>query len=171
MSTDSDLWFVNNNWFDSEGSKVQGGIDTLLSWIRSSKRINEFGSEVQLAVGTDSHVGGMNVKFPSVVCLYTPSKGGLYYYTLTHEPKSLYKGNQQYRMFTEVAKSVELATYLEEQTGWKPTIHIDASPKGAGHFTSAFSDALKGYATGFGFSALLKPASFAANSISDRHSK
>lgn len=158
-------------WFDAENIKVSGGDQSILDWIGQSPRNNQFGYPIELIVGTDSHSSGQFFRFPSVVCIYSPGRGGLYYYTVTKEPRALFKKNQQFRMFQEVAKSIELATWIEENSGWKPVIHIDASKKEAGHFTSAFSDSLKGYAIGSGFNALLKPESFCANSLSDRHSK
>ena len=132
--------------------------------------MNELGYPIDLIVGTDSHIKGQIFRFPTVVCLHSHRMGGLYYYTVTNEPRSLFKGNQQFRMFTEVEKSIEIGNLIEEKTGRKPIIHIDASKKGTGHFTSAFSDGLKGYAIGSGFEACLKPESFVANAISDRHS-
>lgn len=158
-------------WYDAENKKVPGGEEQILSWIRNSPRTNELGYPIDLIVGTDSHIGGQHFKFPTVICLYSHHMGGLYFYTVTHEPRAQFKKNQKHRMFQEVAKSIEMATHIEEETGWKPLIHIDASKTGTGHFTSEFSDSLKGYATGSGFEAFLKPDSFVANAISDRHSK
>lgn len=67
--------------------------------------------------------------------------------------------------------SIEVADFIVDKTGLIPEIHIDASPKGAGEFTSAFSDSLKGYAVSAGYECRLKPDSPIANAVADRHSK
>jgi predicted RNase H-related nuclease YkuK (DUF458 family) len=157
-------------WKDPD-NHVFGEDEKLLTWIKNHPKEDKFGNPVELAIGTDSHIHGHYFKFPSVVCLYEKGKGGMYYFTTSYEHRKHFKGQQQIRMFQEVQKSVELAAWIEEQTGWKPEIHIDASPAGSGHFTAPYSDSLKGYATGYGFKAFVKPMSWCANAISDRHSK
>jgi len=150
----------------------------VFNWAANTKRNLE--ADCQVIIGTDSHMHGWFFRFITVICVYRVGKGGNYYYLETSEPRGNYiqvtrgkkfKGNQKLRMFNEVAKSVELAINLFDHTGILPVIHIDASPAHRKKFTSEFSDQLKGYVTNNGFECVLKPNSFVANAIADKHSK
>ena len=50
-------------------------------------------------------------------------------------------------------------------------IHLDISSSDKGEKTSSYADMLIGYAKGVGFECKVKPESFAASSIADKHSK
>jgi uncharacterized protein len=144
-------------------------------------------NDYQVIVGTDSHTEGRMFRFVTIVCVYTVGKGGDFCRLMSYQPKTTFaatgdskgtevgnkrrKQNHKLRMFNEVAKSIEIADWIKEQTGVTATLHIDASPPGARHFTSAFSTELAGYASASGYEAVLKPYSFAANSVADRYSK
>ena len=158
-------------WFDPE-SKVQITDQQLVEWITTKTDSDKKnGKETKLIVGTDSHIAGLNFRFITVVCLYTVGSGGYFYYTRAFESKALYRKNQQFRMFQEVQKSIDVADFLVDITGQIPEIHIDASPKEAGEFTSSFSDSLKGYAVSAGYECALKPNSWAANAVADKYTK
>ena len=76
------------------------------------------------------------------------------------------------RMFEEVTKSLEIAMMMRDLKGIEAQIHIDASPEtNTKSFTSKFSEQLKGYVVSSGFECLLKPDSYAANAIADKHTK
>lgn len=143
--------------------------DELLAWIEKSKLDKD--SQYELVVGTDSHMHNLTYRFVTVVALVKVGKGGMYYYNFSYEPRAQFKGNQKGRMFHEVSLSIDTAQAILDATGLQPMIDIDASPKGAGHFTSAFSEQLAGYAVGAGFETRLKPQSPIANAVADRHSK
>ena len=115
-----------------------------------------------------------------MICVYKVGKGGNYYYLENYEPRENYlqgakgkkvKGNQKMRMFNEVERSVEMAEKLFEQCGMVPIVHIDASPSHRHEFTSEFSEQLKGYVTACGYECVLKPDSFVANAVADKHTK
>lgn len=130
--------------------------------------------EWEVAIGTDSQIRGRYFRFISVICLYRKGKGGFYYYKTTSVPRKFFPvNNQKMRMFDEVGKSINLALELEKFLGGlaKPIIHIDASIPKNGAFTSSFSEQLKGYVLASGYSCMLKPESYVANCIADRHSK
>ena len=154
-------------WFSPDGKKFDD--KGILAWLQKANEDKD--NEYELIVGTDSHLHGREFRFVSVVCLYKKGKGGYYYYATSYEPRANYKGNQKARMFNEVSLSVELSNWLLENAGMVPTIHIDASPKGSGHFTGAFSEQLKGYALASGFNCELKPESWVANAVADKHTK
>ncbi|NDB86489.1 MAG: hypothetical protein EB127_27895, partial [Alphaproteobacteria bacterium] len=75
------------------------------------------------------------------------------------------------RMYEEVRRALEVASELEKQTGRKPMVHVDASKSHKKAFTSSFSEQLKGYVVSSGFECILKPDSYVASCIADRHSK
>ena len=113
-------------------------------------------------------------KFITVICLYKKGRGGYYYKTSLKEKKD-FKGNYpskvRAKMFHEASLSIEEAQRILDVTGLTPIIHIDASPPENGELTSMFSDQLKGYVVASGFECFLKPWSFVASSISNKHSK
>lgn len=163
-------------WKNAENKRFAE--EHVFDWVLSTKldRKNDY----QIIVGTDSHRHGDQFRFITALCVYCVGKGGNYYFLETYEPRDNYvqaangkkiKGNQKLRMFNEVVKSVELATSLFDQTGVLPVVHIDASPSHKKEFTSEFSDQLKGYVASNGFECVLKPNSFVANAVADKHSK
>lgn len=164
-------------WKNSDGKKFPQ--EFVFDWVSATKLDRE--NEYQVIVGTDSHMHGRQFRFITVVCVYKTGKGGNYYYLENYEPRDRYihnnergkkvKGNQKMRMFNEVERSVALAEELFDKTGVLPVVHIDASPATMKEFTSAFSDQLKGYVTSQGFECVLKPDSFVANAVADKHTK
>lgn len=128
--------------------------------------------EYEIAIGTDSQVRGKLFRFITVVCIWKKGKGGMYYYRTEYTPRSQFPvSNQKMRMFDEVAKTIELATKIEEKTSFRPIIHVDASIPNKKEFTSSFSEQLKGYVVSCGYECVLKPESYVANCIADRHTK
>lgn len=164
-------------WKNSDGKRFSD--EHVFGWVENTQLDRE--SEFQVFVGTDSHRNGRFFKFITVICVYRVGKGGNYFYTEEWEPRERYvlgnvrgkktKGNQKMRMFNEVERSVEMANRLFEATGVLPVVHVDASPSHRQEFTSEFSEQLKGYVIGSGFECVLKPDSFVANAIADKHSK
>lgn len=153
-------------------------VKELYEWI--SRAQADKNNEYELIVGTDSQRRGRQFCFITAVCLRKLGKGSDYRYNEHFVPSHDFvqsgkgrrvKGNQKLRMFTEVERSVAVATELFDRTGFLPIIHIDASEKAKREFTSEFSDELAGMAKASGFDCILKPESFVASSIADRHSK
>jgi len=160
--------FSQRKWFkpDEPGFLLTPEV---ITWINKSKLDKE--NEYELVVGTDSHRHNQVFRFVTVIALVKLGKGGMYYYALSYEPSAQFKGNNKGRMFHEVAVSVETAQAVLDATGLAPIIDIDASPSGAGQFTSPFSDQLAGYAVASGFEARKKPLSPISSCVADRHSK
>lgn len=128
--------------------------------------------EVQISIGTDSQPLGEAFCFVSAVCLYRKGRGGTYYYKReVVRPRPHLLKNQKLRMLDEVYKSIEIALALREATGVAAAIHIDASPPSGSAFTSKFADQLRGYVISSGLECALKPLSYAANAVADRHTK
>jgi uncharacterized protein len=152
------------------------GRHTLLSIVEYlEKRILESNDDQDftIAVGTDSQIIGSRFCFVSVISVHKKGKGGTYYFKQElSSPSKHMISNQKMRMFEEVTKSLEIAMAMRELKGIEPQIHIDASPEAnTKSFTSKFSEQLKGYVVSSGFQCLLKPDSYAANAIADKHTK
>ena len=127
-----------------------------------------------IGIGTDSQIIGKFFNFTSVICVYKKGKGGIYYYqTNIISRKNFPSNNQIHRMFEEVSRSISIATELEQalKNKQKPIIHVDASTSEKNNLTSSFSEQLEGYVIGSGFNCVLKPDSYVASCIADRHSK
>lgn len=163
-------------WKNSDGKRFSD--EHVFGWVGQTQYDRE--NEYQIIVGTDSHMAGRTFRFITVICVYRVGKGGNYYYTEEYEPRERYvigvrgkkvKGNQKMRMFNEVERSVEMANKLFDSTGVLPVVHVDASPSHRKEFTSEFSEQLKGYVVASGYECVLKPDSFVANAIADKHTK
>jgi len=131
-----------------------------------------YNKECEIAVGTDSQYRGKYLFYITVVALWERGKGGTYYYKSEYVRRQHFgSSNQKMRMFDEVARTLEVANMIMEQTGIKPICHVDASLPVKKEFTSSFSEQLKGYVISSGYDCVLKPESYAANCIADRHTK
>lgn len=129
-------------------------------------------NEYEIAVGVDSQIYGRYFTFVTVLCLWRKGHGGLYFFRTEGDDKAkIYHNNQKMRMFDEVAKALEFAQNIENNTNIKPIIHLDVSPSGEKEYTSVFSDQLKGYVISSGYECEIKPYSYAAMCIADRHTK
>ena len=161
--------FEQEDFWRVTGSKERYTDEEVFSYVKDKMRKN---SEIEVGVGTDSQFLGKLFKFTLVLCVYTPGKGGYYFYKNEQVPVQKYSvKNQKLRMFDEVAKSIELSLKLKEETGVLPTVHVDASPQCRKEFTSGFSDQLKGYVQACGFPCALKPESYVASRLADKHTK
>ena len=160
-------------WKDADGKTISE--EELYTWVSNETKswIND--GEYELIVGVDSHLHGYAYRFITVVCLYRKGRGGFYYYNISEQNRKDFKGTYpvrvRARMFHETTLAIQTATDIQNNTGKVPVVHIDASPANAGELTSVFSDQLKGYVVGSGFEAVLKPWSFVASGIANKHSK
>jgi len=160
----------SSHWKIPEDKNGKYTMEDVCAHIQTSLRDRDH--EYEIAIGTDSQVRGKLFRFITVVCIWKKGKGGMYYYKTEYVPRSSFPlSNQKTRMFDEVAKTIELALVLEEKTAHRPIIHVDASIPTKKEFTSSFSEQLKGYVVSCGYECVLKPESYVANCIADRHTK
>ena len=162
-----------NFWKDGDGKNITH--EEFFEWINKECRSYFNSNEYELIVGVDSHLHGITYRFVTVVCLYRKGRGGFYYYTISEQSRREFKGTYpvrvKARMFHETTLAIEIANEIEEKTGRKPIVHIDASPPDTGELTSMFSDQLKGYVTASGFECILKPFAFVASGVANKHTK
>ena len=96
-------------------------------------------------------------------------KGGKYFFKKEKVivPSSFYN-----RILKEAEKSVDIALKITEIfPGLDLEIHLDVSAENKNEKTSTMTKMLVGYAVGSGFKCKVKPESFAASSVADKHSK
>jgi predicted RNase H-related nuclease YkuK (DUF458 family) len=125
----------------------------------------------QLIVGTDSEGNG-KVEFVTAIVIYRQGKGGRYFY------KKFSKGNikhLRHKIYEEVNASLEAGQNLIVglQKYWKKDnikgaleIHIDIGENGP---TKDLIKEVMGMVLGQGFRAKIKPYSYGASLVADRH--
>lgn len=157
-------------WKDPDGNVLTN--EKLMEWV---SKLNTSNSTHELIVGVDSHLHKQTYHFITVVCLYEKGRGGYYYYNISECNRKLFKGTYpakvRARMFHETSLAIETATEIQEATSKTPIIHIDVSPPNTKELSSAFSDELRGYVVSSGFEVVLKPWSFVASGVANKHSK
>ena len=130
------------------------------------------GYTYDIAIGTDSQMIGKAFQFISVISIHRVGKGGIYFYSKEFVPRAKFPvENQKMRMFDEASRSIALGLYMRDEQKVIPNIHVDASAPGKKEFTAKFSDQLRGYVKSCGFEFMLKPESYAAHAIADKHTK
>jgi len=126
--------------------------------------------ENRLIIGTDSKDHGSFVLFTTVIVVHKVGKGGMYFYTTRKE--NIYY-DMKSRIFKEAQLSIEMANFLmgsmEEEdmemiSGIE--IHIDVGENGP---TKELIRSVVGYVNGSGYEVRIKPDSFAASKVADKH--
>lgn len=127
----------------------------------------------QLVVGTDSSAVE-EADFITVIIVYRQGRGGRYFWKRTKNDKKYYSLRD--RIYKEVTLSVDTAKhFLGEiqdllevgyQLNYDFHIHIDVGENGP---TRQMIKEVVGIVQGSGFKAKIKPDSYAASSIADKH--
>jgi predicted RNase H-related nuclease YkuK (DUF458 family) len=128
----------------------------------------------KLFIGTDSHRGrkARSVAVATTICAWNDeySKGGWYCFNRVHVPKKRF-GSLYERLFHEAQKSVEIACILRDEMGLNiEEVHIDVNPKES-EASNKYATMLKSYVEAFGFLCVMKPESWAASSVADKHAR
>lgn len=124
----------------------------------------------EIIVGTDSHASD-TVSFVTAVTARRIGNGGIYFWTRSYKNKF---PNLRERIYTETIQSIMLAQelrgrlqeVLHDEYFWNDQIHIDVGREGK---TREFIDTVVGMVRGYGFEAVIKPDSFGAFVVADRH--
>jgi predicted RNase H-related nuclease YkuK (DUF458 family) len=165
---------TKRKWHQPDKGKIQ--YHEMIEWIQNKLEQDEENLlDYHLIVGTDSQKRSSKVRFVTIVALYREGKGGMYFYTSHLLPREMFgkNKNDKTRIYQEVDYSVEVANELLSDLGELilPSVHVDASPKHKKEFTSDISDNLISMIRSYGFEPCIKPFSFAASSIANKHSK
>ncbi|MEK7560085.1 MAG: ribonuclease H-like YkuK family protein [Patescibacteria group bacterium] len=124
----------------------------------------------KIIVGTDSAAKD-EVNFITAITIWRVGNGGIHFWTRSQKTKC---GSLRDRIYQEAIHSITLAQELrgrlKEKLGdeffWDDQVHIDVGENGP---TKDFIDSVVGMVKGFGFEAVIKPFSFGASCVADRH--
>lgn len=128
------------------------------------------GVPYKLIIGTDSQLRE-DACFVTAIVVHRVGKGGRYYYT--KEQERVGRSLRQ-RIFYEAAKSLGVASKLAERLAKNGLgdldveIHLDVGQNGE---TKDLIREIVGMVTGSGFSARVKPDSYGASKVADKHTK
>lgn len=133
---------------------------------------NEPASHYKITVGTDSE-GTNETHFVTAIAILRIGNGGRYFWT---KSEKTFCPTLQDRIYKETMHSItvvqELKSQLKDRIGeeffWdnKITVHLDVGKNGP---TKDLIEAVVGMVRGFGFDAVIKPDSFGAFVLADRH--
>lgn len=126
--------------------------------------------EYRIIVGTDSSARS-EVQFVTAITVCRVGNGGIYFWTKTEKVSGLILRDRIYReTMYSITLAQELRGRLKETLGdeyfWNDQIHIDVGKNGP---TREFIDTVVGMVRGYGFDAVIKPYSFGASVVADRH--
>ncbi|MEW5866829.1 MAG: ribonuclease H-like YkuK family protein [Bacillota bacterium] len=128
------------------------------------------GVPYKLIIGTDSQLRD-DAYFVTAIVVHRVGKGGRYYYA--KEKERMGRSLRQ-RIFYETAKSLGVASKLAEKlakNGYGDLdveIHLDIGQNGE---TKDLIREIVGMVTGTGFAARIKPDSYGASKVADKHTK
>lgn len=142
-------------------------IERLLSFIKEKPQ-----REYRIVVGTDSKAE-KQVRLVTAVAILRIGNGARYFWTRSDE---VYAPTMRERIFKETMYSItftqELRSRLKDRLGeeffWdgKISVHLDVGKNGP---TKELIDSVVGMVKGYGFEAVIKPDSFGAFVVADRH--
>lgn len=142
-------------------------VSEIINYINSDKNGN-----YQITVGTDSESGGYT-NFVTAIAIIKKGNGGRYFWT---KSETIFCPTLRDRIYKETIHSImfvqELKSRLRDQIGeeffWddKITVHLDIGKNGP---TRDFIDSMVGMVKGYGFEAIIKPDSFCAFVLADKH--
>ena len=127
-------------------------------------------SEYKVVVGTDSEQGNGSAEFVSVVVVHRVGKHGRYFWKRMNHIRTY---DRHDRILKEASFSLDLAQRIVSELRIKLQqhlydfeIHLDIGQNGP---TKTMIQEIVGMVTGSGFTAKIKPESYAANKVADRH--
>ena len=153
-------------WFTGSGYEIK--FDEMVKQIEYHLDKNG-----KLFIGTDSFLTKKSCVFATAICLHGADEqsGGVYFVQKVKTSNRPFR-HLMLRILTEVEKTVDTALKISSLYPEADIeLHLDISASNTGAATARFSDALAGYAKSTGFSCKLKPYSWAAASVADKHSK
>lgn len=126
----------------------------------------------KITVGTDS-AGTNDTQFVTAIAILRVGNGGRYFWT---KSEKIFCPTMQDRIYKETMHSItfvqELKSRMKDKLGeesfWdnKITVHLDVGKKGP---TKELVETVVGMVRGFGLEAVIKPDSFGAFVLADRH--
>jgi len=154
--------------FVSPTKGIMNWDEMLTDILENIVRASEY--QFKIIIGTDSQVS-KETCFVTAVVIHRVGKGARYYYRKRSHRKI--KSLRQ-RIFYEAALSLEVASHLTlllAEKGYEDLdmeIHLDVGHKGQ---TKDMIQELVGMVVGNGFDAKIKPDSYGASKVADKHTK
>ncbi|MEK7582924.1 MAG: ribonuclease H-like YkuK family protein [Patescibacteria group bacterium] len=162
VSDSSEEYFISPSKGRRDFSQV---IDDVAAFVREDEQ-----SRYAIVVGTDSEQHRDAAEFVSVVTVHRIGKHGRYFWKRMPPIKAY---NHHDRMLKEATFSLDLAQRavtalraLVPDSLYNFEIHLDIGHNGP---TKTMISEIVGMITGNGFVARIKPESYAANKVADRH--
>jgi len=125
-------------------------------------------NNVQLFVGSDSHMLGGQWVFATVIAAYYPGKGGRFLYVRDQAKKSDFRHLQQ-RLTEEAVRSVTIANEIRDEFGRDPEVHLDLNT--AVHKSSKYVKELTAMVGAYGFKCQVKPDSWVSSTLADKSAR
>ena len=142
-------------------------VSELVKYIQEKPR-----ADYRITVGTDS-AADKEAQFVTAITILRAGNGGRYFWTRSEK---IFCPSLRDRVYKETMRSIvftqELRSRLKERIGeesfWddKITIHLDVGKNGP---TKDLIEAVVGMVRGYGFEPVIKPSSFGAFVVADRH--
>jgi predicted RNase H-related nuclease YkuK (DUF458 family) len=128
-------------------------------------------AEYKVVIGTDSQTRNTETLFVTAIIVQRIGRGALFYYTrFQHRAiKEL-----RYRIYRETEYSLTCVEMLKEEgffrffSNFPMEIHLDVGQKGE---TRKLIQEVVGWVTSVGYTAKIKPDSYAASAVADRFTK
>ncbi|MEX0617204.1 MAG: ribonuclease H-like YkuK family protein [Candidatus Woykebacteria bacterium] len=123
----------------------------------------------KVIVGTDSEARNSHVEFATAIIAHRIGKGGVYFWQKNNIQKVF---SLPERIAKETQFSIELAWKIRDTfqhnglSGYEPEVHLDVGEDGV---TRDMIRWVTGMVLGSGFEYKIKPESFGATKVADRH--
>ncbi len=156
---------------DYKWHSASGEIVSVEDIIEDIKTANQNNQSSEIHIGTDSDPHGNKYANATGIAIRFPGKGCRYYWTRTYlDPYT--HSSLVIRLNAEVTQTIFIADALRRRikNSLPIVVHIDCNPDPK-HSSGKYIKQLKSYAAGMGFEVVVKPDSWAASCIADKHAK
>lgn len=160
------MMLTDYTWFSASGNLVS--VNDIIEDIKITNNSNKL---FEIHVGTDSDPHGNKYANATGIAIRFPGSGCRYYWTRTYlDPYT--HSSLIIRLNAEVTQTIFIADALRRKLNnlYPITVHIDCNPDPK-HSSGKYIKQLKSYAVGMGFDVVVKPDSWAASCIADKHAK
>lgn len=149
---------MKNDWCDISGKTST--INEVIARV-------ENGHEVH--VGSDSQLVGGMWRVATVICIYNPGRGGIYFFSKKIEKKDMFRSLEE-RLLSEVAESLETADMIRSLKDIKVCVHADVNSDSSAKSQKTMTRVIS-YVNAMGYECLVKPKAWASTTIADKHTR
>ena len=160
------IHLLNLDWTTGSGKQIR--FEEVIKLLKDATL-----SDGNIYIGTDSSISKGHVNFATAICIHGNGTPSRYFFFKNKQPKNKFN-SLVHRITEEVHRSVSVADILINKYKIKNSnieLHLDVSPFEVNTKTSKFSDSLRGYVQGAGFTCKIKPDAWASQTVADKHSK